>query len=106
MRVLGITNGVVAGIALGAIFFKLLGYFWLYTCFAILLVVPLILLRLFPERKEVEASRRGEGVGWWDVLSTRRVWVAQLTVLVCADGILFSLEATLALKLHQAFGFS
>ena len=71
VRVLGITSGVVAGIALGAIFFKLLGYFWLYTCFAILLVVPLILLRLFPERKEVEASRRGEGVGWWDVLSTR-----------------------------------
>ena len=59
LRVLGTTSGVVAGIALGAIFFKLLGYFWLYTCFAILLLVPLFLLKLFPESKEVEASRRG-----------------------------------------------
>ena len=105
IRFLGAFSGPAVGVVLGAFLFKIVGYFWVFISFSLVVFLSSFLVFVFKEDSSSSHRPLSASLTCCSLLRVRRV------TLVVACGLItyllhYSLESSLALRLREGFGFS
>ena len=105
IRFLGAFSGPAVGVVLGSFLFKIVGYFWVFISFSLLVFLSSFLVFVFEEDSSRSHRPFSASLTFCSLLRVRRVAL----VVVC--GLItyllhYSLESSLALRLREGFGFS